>query len=76
MINHHSQCKIPILNVDSVKRTEKFTCDVIDYNELQVYESVTESGGVMVKQTFMEVLLETSRAHRCDVVNLIGKCEE
>ena len=30
----------------------------------------------MVKQTFMEVLLETSKAHRCDVVNLIGKCEE
>jgi len=37
---------------------------------------VTESSGVMVKQTFMEILLETSRAHRGDFVNLIGKCEE
>jgi hypothetical protein len=52
---------------------ENFTCGIIDYNELQVQESVTESSGVMVKQTFMEVLLETSRAPRSDVVNLIGK---
>jgi len=37
---------------------------------------VTESSGVMVKQTFMEVPLETSRIHGDDVVNLIGKCEE
>ena len=58
------------------RAAEKFTCDIIDYNELQVQESVTESSGVMVKQTFMEVLLETSRAHRGDVVNLIRKCEE
>jgi hypothetical protein len=37
---------------------------------------VTESSGVVVKQTFVEVLLETSRTHRVDVINLNGKYEE